>query len=173
MSSWTSRVATGSSPEVGSSKNSTAGSLSRALASADPLAEALGEEPAEIVGPVGQVDRPERPLDALLAVGQPVETGEAFEVLGHREAEVEAGGLGHDRDPLPDGRAVLGASRGCPATVAEPEVGASSVPSVRTVVVLPGPVRAEEAEHLAVADLEGHVVEGGPAAEPLAQTIDD
>ena len=34
MRSWTSLVATGSSPEVGSSKNSTAGSLSNALASA-------------------------------------------------------------------------------------------------------------------------------------------
>ena len=58
---------------------------------------------------------------------------------------------------------------GIPATVAEPEVGAISVPSVRTVVVLPGAVRPEEAEHLAVADLERDVVERDPVTEALAQ----
>jgi len=44
---------------------------------------------------------------------------------------------------------------GIPATVAEPEADAISVPSVRTVVVFPGTVRPEEPEHLAAADLEG------------------
>jgi len=44
-----------------------------------------------------------------------------------------------------------------PATVAEPEVGAMRVPSVRTVVGLPGAVRPQEPEHLSVADLERDV----------------
>ena len=44
---------------------------------------------------------------------EPVETGEALEVLRHREAQVEARGLGHDRDPCPDRRPVLGAQAGC------------------------------------------------------------
>ncbi len=52
------------------------------------------------------------------------------------------------------------ALKGIPATVAEPEVGAMSVPSVLHRRGLARAVRAEEAEHLAVADLEGHVLEG-------------
>jgi hypothetical protein len=51
------------------------------------------------------------------------------------------------------------------------EVGAMRVPSVRTVVV-PGAVRPEEAEHLAVADLETDVLERYPVTEPLAQAAD-
>jgi len=34
---------------------------------------------------------------------------------------------------------------------------------------LPGPVRAEEPEDLAVADLEGHIVKGDPAAKSLGK----
>ena len=58
-----------------------------------------------------------------------------------------------------------------PATVADPALGAISVPSVRTVVVLPAPFGPEEAEHLAVGDLERDVLERHPVAEPLRQTV--
>ena len=54
--------------------------------------------------------------------------------------------------------------------MAEPEVGAISVPSVRTVVVFPAPLRPEETEDLAVADLERDVLERDPVTETLAQT---
>jgi hypothetical protein len=103
-----------------------------------PLSEALGERAAQIVGPVGQVDRPEGALDALLRVGQPVETGEEFEVLSHREAQVQAldSGMIEIRARI---AGPFSALKGIPVTAADPEVGAMSVPSVLTVVVLPAP----------------------------------
>ena len=46
---------------------------------------------------------------------------------------------------------------GMPATVAEPDVGAMSVPRVRTVVVLPAPF-GPEAEHFSVAEFKRDVL---------------
>ena len=48
-----------------------------------------------------------------------------------------------------------------------PDVGASNPPIIRSVVVLPQPGRAEEAEELAVLDLEVDVVDGDGIAELL------
>ena len=48
-----------------------------------------------------------------------------------------------------------------------PEVGCSNPPIIRRVVVLPQPGRAEEAEELAVDDLEVDVVHGEHVAERL------
>lgn len=59
-----------------------------------------------------------------------------------------------------------------PATVADPEVGVSSVPSVRTVVVLPAPFGPRNPNTSPVADLEGDVVERDAATEALAQVLD-
>ena len=61
---------------------------------------------------------------------------------------------------------------GIPATVAEPEVGAMSVPSVRTVVVLPAPFGPEETEDLAAPDLERDVVEGDAGRRTLREVLD-
>ena len=72
------------------------------------LAEPLGESSAEIVGPLGQVDRWRARSMRVARVGQLVELGKALKVLRDREAEVEARGLGHNRDQGPDGRAVRG-----------------------------------------------------------------
>jgi hypothetical protein len=60
---------------------------------------------------------------------------------------------------------------GTPATVAEPEVGESRVPSVRTMVVLPAPFGPRNPEDLAVADVEGDILERDPVAEALAQSV--
>ena len=65
INSWTSRAATGSRPAVGSSRNSTSGSLSSALARATRWRRPFGQRAAGIVGPVGQVDRPQRAVDAI------------------------------------------------------------------------------------------------------------
>jgi hypothetical protein len=54
--------------------------------------------------------------------GQPVETGEAFEVLGHRNAEVEAGDPGMIEIRARIAGPFFGL-KGIPATVADPEVG--------------------------------------------------
>jgi hypothetical protein len=56
-----------------------------------------------------------------------------------------------------------------PATVAEPDVGAMSVPSVPYGRGLARTVRPEETKNLAVADLEGDVAECDPVTETLTQ----
>ena len=74
-----------------------------------------------------------------LGSGHLVEVGEAFEVLHHAQAQVQARRLGHDRDSTTDLHAVLGRERD-----SRDGGGAagrsSSVPSVRTVVVFPAPL---------------------------------
>jgi len=62
--------------------------------------------------------------------------------------------------------------KGMPATVADPEVGAISVPSVRKGGRLARPVWAEEAEHLAMANLERNVIERDAITEALTQVLD-
>ena len=50
----------------------------------DPLAKSLGQGAAGIVGPVDQVDRMQRAVDARARVGHLVQVGEALEVLERR-----------------------------------------------------------------------------------------
>jgi hypothetical protein len=102
------------------------------------LAQTVRQGAAGIAGPVDQVHRPQCAVNAIRWVGRVVQLGEAFEVLDYAQAQVEPRGLGHDRDPPTDLHAFSGVSD-IPATVAEPDVGAMSVPSVRTVVVFPAP----------------------------------
>jgi hypothetical protein len=151
MSSCTSRAATGSSPEVGSSRKTICGSLRRARASPT---------------------RPQRLLDPRTRVGEPVQSGEELEVLGDAQAEVEAGVLGHDRDALPDLE---------PVRAADGEAGDLGRAGARSDQRaeradhggLAGPVRPEEAEDLPALDRERHVREGEAVAEPLGQAVDD
>ena len=56
----------------------------------DPLAQALGQGAAGIVGPIGQIDGPQRAVNATAGVGHLVEVGEACQVLGHAQAQVQA-----------------------------------------------------------------------------------
>ena len=127
--------------------------------------------PQASLGPVGQVDGPQRAVDAIARVGHLVEVGEAREVLGHAQAQVQAGRLGHDRDPAADLHSVLGREREsgdrCRARGRRDE--SAERPHGRR---LPGAVRPEETEDLAVADLEGDVLERDPVAEALAQVVD-
>src|ERR1022692_680087 len=132
----------------------------------DPLAQALGQRAAGIAGPVGQVDGPQRAVNAIAGVGRLVQVGEASEVLGHAQAQVETRRLGHDRDPAADLHSVIwrernaGDRRRARGRRAERPHGRG----------LPGAVRPEETEHLAAADLKGNIVERNPVTEALAQT---
>jgi len=110
-------------------------------------------------------------FDPGVRMVQPIEASEVLEVLSHREAEVEPGRLGHDRDALADRHAVLGLS-GIPATVAEP-MSARSRCRVCGRCGLACTVRTEKPEDLAVVHLEGHLGESGPLAEALGQLRDD
>ena len=62
---------------------------------------------------------------------------------------------------------------GIPATVAEPEVGAMSVPSVRTVVVLPAPFGPRNPKTSPLADLERDVFERDAVAERFDRWLTD
>ena len=118
----------------------------------------------------GEADRVERPRDARRRVAQAVQPGEELEVLGHRQAEVEAGALGHHRDPLSDLGSVAGLERNaghlhrprrrCDDRGQHPYGGR-----------LAGAVGTEEAEHLARADAEGDIVDRDPVAEPFRQML--
>ena len=96
---------------------------------------------------------------SVMRVRELVEAGEALEVLGHCEAEVEAGGLRHDRDALADRLTILRTQRDpgdrCPAG-SRGDQRAEGADCRR----LAGAIRTEEAEDLAIADLERDVAEG-------------
>ena len=104
-------------------------------------------------------------------VGHLVQVGEACQILGDAQAQVEPGRLGHDRDPAADRDSVLGRERDsgdrCRARGRRDE--SAERPHGRC---LPGTVRPEETEDLAVTDLEGDVLERDPVAEALAQVMD-
>jgi hypothetical protein len=137
----------------------------------DPLAEPFGQGAAGIVGPVGQVDGPQRAADAIVWVGHLVEACETLEVLGHAQAQVQARRLGHDRNAPADLCAVAGGEREsgdrcrargrCNERAERPHHGG-----------LAGAVRPKEPEDLAVAELKRDVLERDPVTEVLAQTMD-
>ena len=138
----------------------------------DPLAQALGQRAAGVAGPLGEVDRAAgRARCGRPASGDLVQVGEALEVLGHAQPEVQPRRLGHDRDPPPDLHPVLRRER-MPATVAEPEVGAMSVPSVRTVVVFPAPFGPRKPNTSPWPTSNETSLERDAVAEALAQAID-
>jgi len=60
----------------------------------DPLAQPLRQRAALIAGAVGEVDRPQRPVDAAAHVFEFVEPGETLKVLHHREALIQTGDSG-------------------------------------------------------------------------------
>ena len=66
MSSWTSLVAHRVEPGGGLVEEQHRRVVEQGPGQRHSLAETLGERAAEIVGPVGQVDRLEGPLDALV-----------------------------------------------------------------------------------------------------------
>ena len=136
----------------------------------DPLAETLGETAAEIPGAVTEVDGLERVGDPGLGVVQAVEAGEVLQVLGHGEAQVQPGRLGHDRDAPADLDPVLrieGDPRHGRRARGRGEQCAEGADRCR----LARAIGAEEPEHLAAEHLEGDLGEGGPPAEALGERV--
>ena len=131
----------------------------------DPLAETLRQSGARVVATIGEFHRAQRRIDALFRIRNLVEVGEAAQVLGHGQAEVQIGGLGHDRDPPGDLHSVLRRERhlghAC-GTRSRCDHGAKC-PHGRC---LAGAIGAQETEYLAVADLEGDVFERDAVPEP-------
>jgi hypothetical protein len=115
-----------------------AGSLSSVRASATRWRSPLGQAAAEVVRAVHQVNSLQCVLDPRAGLAQTVETGEVLQVLGHGQAPVKTGRLGHDGDASADVRPVLRVERD-PRHGSCARGAAISVPSVRTVVALPAP----------------------------------
>ena len=112
ISSWTSRAATGSRPEVGSSRNSTSGSLSSARARATRWRRPLDRAPQASCARSARLTASQGARRCgRVGVGHLVQVGEALEVLEHAQPQVQPRRLGHDRDPPPDLDAVLGRQR--------------------------------------------------------------
>ena len=134
----TSCAATGSSPEVGSSRNMTDGSLSRVRARA-----ARWRRPLDRL-PVRSWARSLRPTAARASVircsrrGRPYSRAKysRFSVTVSRRYRPGASGMIEMCWRISAARA---GPSGMPATTADPAVGAISVPRIRTVVVLPAP----------------------------------
>src|SRR5215471_4287674 len=66
------------------------------------LTQSLGQTPTEIASARREVNRFERLIDPRTRVALAVKAREELEVLDHREAQVQPGVLGHDRDALAD-----------------------------------------------------------------------
>ena len=170
MRSMTSRVAAGSSPDVGSSRNSTSGSCSSARASASRL-----RCPVEVpcTGRSARSAMPKRSSSSSVrrSAQPPVEAAHAageLEVLACREALVEAGVLGEHAGAAAHARRRRRPGR-ARARVARPRSGRRMPLSSRTVVVLPAPFGPEQREHLARLHVEGQAVEGDAARERAGQ----
>ena len=137
----------------------------------DPLTQPLGQRPAQVTGTVFEVDRPQRPADAPANVVELVEPGEALQVLQHRQTQVQTRGLGHDRDPRADRRTIPRAQRD-PGDDRRPRTRRDQRPQRPHGRRLARTVRTQEAEHLAVADLERNLIKSDAIAEPLGQVLD-
>ena len=111
ISSWTSRAATGSRPEVGSSRNRTSGSLSRARARATRWRRPFDRVPQGSRARSVRLTASRAASIRCARVGHLVQVGEALEVLEDAQPQVQTRRLGHDRDPAPDLDAVLGRER--------------------------------------------------------------
>ena len=133
-----------------------------------PLPQALRERAARIPRPVAQVDRRESAVDAIARSCDLIQLGEALEVLPDAQGEVEAGRLGHDRDPAPDLDPRLRRERQS-SDPRRPRGRRDQRTERAHDGRLAGAVGAEESEDLAPPDLEGHIVEGDAVAEPLRQ----
>jgi len=136
----------------------------------DPLAQTLGQGAACIAGPVGQVDRPQSAVNTILWLWNLVQVGEAFQVLGHAEPQIQAGRLRHDRDLAADLHPVLRGDRE-PRDRRRAGRGRDECSECAHRRGLAGAVRPEEPEHLAIADLERDVLERDSVTEPLTETI--
>ena len=139
IKSMTSRVAAGSRPDVGSSRNSTSGSWRSARASASrfrwPVEKPCTLSLARSIMP--NSPRSSSTRSTPCAAAQPSDLGDEGEVLAGGQAVVEPGVLGQDAGAAAQ---LLAVGDGIEAEHAAPPRSGRSTPlSRRTVVVLPAP----------------------------------
>ena len=126
--------------------------------------------PIRSIDRLADVDQHEQFVDASasLAGAEPVEAALQIEQFAAGLLRIQRGVLQGDTDAQADHVGAVRATSN-PATVAVPDDGSSSVVSMRTVVLLPGAVRAEEAVDLAGGDVEIDAVDGDGVAESTGE----
>src|SRR5580693_1674708 len=136
---FTSCEATGSSPEVGSSRNMTCGSFSRVRASAARWRRPLDRFPAKSWARSVRLTAARASAIRCSRRGSPYSRAKKsrFSATVSRRYRPGASGMIEMRWRI---SSALAGSSGSPATTADPDVGAIRVPRIRTVVVLPAPL---------------------------------
>ena len=153
----------------------------------DPFAHPVGKligHPFREVGRPDVVERLERVLPQRRLV--PVRAGQAeqrgaepgagsagragHDVLEHGQAAEQGHALQGPRDAGPASRCGRSRRSGLPSKEMLPACGLTKPQSTLSRVVLPGPVRADHAGHLARRDGERYLVEGGEAAKAHRHT---
>ena len=171
MCDQNSRRVSGSTPEVGSSRKSTAGSCMTAQARASRCLKPSGSSPAFAVEIRSQSKRRGHALELLAPASprQSVDAREEVQVLAYAQVAVERELLGH----------VAHASAGGAGGLVQVEAGHAGTAGGRPQQAahhlergrLAGAVGAQQAEDLAAADAEGDLVGGREVAEPLGQPV--
>ncbi len=172
MCDQNSRRVSGSTPEVGSSRNSTAGSCITAQARASRCLKPSGSSPAlrPRYGPRPKHGDHAAGRLAPAAAGQAVDAGEEIEVLPDAQVAVERELLGHVAQPRSGRDRRPGRGRD-PATRAEPDVGRSRPHIILNVVDLPAPLGPSRPKISPRPMRKRDPVGGGEVAEPLGQPV--
>ena len=166
-----SRRVSGSTPEVGSSRNRISGACSSDAASASRCLSPSGSSCATVLARPPQFEAVQRRVDGARLRGavQAVDAGEEAQVLPHRQFGIEREALRHVADP----RARRG---GCVQQVQAGDLGAAAGGRQQAAQHaegggLAGAVRPQQAEDFAALHGEADVVDRDESAEAAHQVV--
>ena len=111
----------------------------------DPLLQSFRQPRSAILAPVGDLKQRERLVDGLLRIGKPIEARVDGQVLANSEVVPQAWRFSEKSDACAQcgrGARVIASASIC----TEPDVGAMSPASIRSVVVLPAPLGPSKAK---------------------------
>ena len=175
MRSQNRRRDSGSTPEVGSSRNRIGGRCSTAQPSArrcfQPPARVADQRVLAAVSPA-MSDREARCARRASRRWHAVDAAEEAQVLGHRQVAVEREFLRHVADAL-RARASGFCATSMPATMARPPLGRSRPHRMRMVVDLPAPLGPRKPMISPRAMSKLTLVDGDEVAEALDQAFGD
>ena len=174
MSLRISTICTGSRPEVGSSRMSSAGLCTSACASADALAVAVRQRADDLVvhrRERGLAPRPRARAPRRLVGGTPRRLRDEGEVVADGHLVVERRRVGQKADALAH-LVRLGADDRRRRCVTRPAVGKSTQPSTRSVVDLPAPLSPRKPMTSPRSMVNDEIADGRVLAVILGQPFD-
>ena len=124
-----------------------------------PLLESFRQPRRAVPASVGDLEQREGIVDGLVRIGKPVEPRVDGHVLANREVVPQARRFREKADALRAIRAPRRASSPSPSICTEPDVGAMSPASMRSVVVLPAPLGPSKAKISPAVQFERHIVD--------------